>query len=146
MTLDYHGNTSHDASMNAIWAFGEATGVMIVFSAPGIPKAFSRETPLGRMALTFQSWIRLSERGGSEGSNPKGGRLWPPTIGGSGGQKRKPTATELDLMETQNTDVVELVSDSQYILSNDGFRSREDQASGISTQRTFERQHPWVNN
>lgn len=129
--------------MNAIWAFGEATGVMIVFSAPGIPKAFSRETPLGRMVFTFQSWIRLSENGASEGS--KKSRLWPPTIGGSGGQKRKPTATELDLMETQNTDVVELVPNSQYVLSNDGFRSREDKAYGLSTQPTFERQHPWVN-
>ena len=159
MKLEYQGNTTKAGFVNLIWAFGEATGVMMVFAAPGIPKAFSSQTFLGGVISTIRSWTRLgdgtTQRSG--GSDPPVGGPRPPTIGGGGGGKtlRKPPSTELDLMETRNSDNIELGLgpgggaqeghiQQNRIVKTTFLETQEDSASKSSTERIMGRQHPWM--
>lgn len=159
MKLEYQGNTTKAGFVNLIWAFGEATGVMMVFAAPGIPRAFSSQTFLGGVISTIRSWTRLgdgtTQRSG--GSDPPVGGPWPPTIGGGGGGKtlRKPPSTELDLMETRNSDNIELGLgpgggaqeghiQQNRIVKTTFLETQEDSASKSSTERIMGRQHPWM--
>ncbi|KAJ2998892.1 hypothetical protein NUW58_g174 [Xylaria curta] len=159
LVLDYYGNTTRDGAVNLIWGYGEATFVMVVFAAPGIPKAFSKHSFLGGVVTTLRSWIRLDDgtRDNSDGSNDAKGHHWVQTIGGSGGKERKPTETELDLMETRNDDGSEAgfnhthaeeVKDrtlGKNIWKTTIFEAREDPASKTTTDQIVGRQHPWVN-
>ncbi|RYP21923.1 hypothetical protein DL765_001999 [Monosporascus sp. GIB2] len=121
MTFDYHGNTSHDGSIIAVWGFGETAGVIMVFSAPGIPKAFSNCRFLAGVRSTLRSWTPLNGATAEQGARSKrtGGSSRPPTIGGGGRRSpRKPTATEMDLMETLNGDYVESGLNPHTVESN----------------------------
>ncbi|KAJ8132104.1 hypothetical protein O1611_g1519 [Lasiodiplodia mahajangana] len=157
MILEYHGNTTYGVTMNALWAFGETTGVVIVFSTPAIAKAFSRKTFLGRFLLTFQSWTRLKDSGTGESGDSNRSHIWPPTIGGSGGrQPRKPTETELALAETQKGDDNEPEVDHHLMMSSidntkagivktTNVERMEESASSTSIGQILESQHPWMN-
>ncbi|KAI1375723.1 hypothetical protein F4677DRAFT_460331 [Hypoxylon crocopeplum] len=154
MTMDY-GNMSHDGAVNTIWAFGEAAGVIMVFSAPGIPKAFTDQSFLAGALSALRSWTRLHDA--TTGRSQKiGGGSWPPTIArGARKSPRKPGATEISLVETYNSDYLELesnplatVSTSRVpkigILKTTTLESREDSASNTSTEPIMEHQHPWL--
>ncbi|KAH7313900.1 hypothetical protein B0I35DRAFT_436077 [Stachybotrys elegans] len=60
VALDYQGDTTYDSSINAIWAFVEMSGVLVVFCAPGVPKAFSHQGVFSRVITSFRTWTRLS--------------------------------------------------------------------------------------
>ncbi|RYP68706.1 hypothetical protein DL771_006507 [Monosporascus sp. 5C6A] len=157
MTLDYHGNTSHDASINMLWGFGEAAGVILVFSAPAVPKAFANQTFLAGVMSALRSWARLDDGTAEQGASSKktGGSSWPPTIGGGGRKSpRKPTATEMDLVETHSSDYLELdfkphTAESNGQVPETGILrttllESQDSASKTSTEPIMARHHPWM--
>ena len=151
MVLDYTGNTTRGGAINLIWSYGEATFVMMVWAAPGIPRAFTNQTFPARILSAFRSWTRLGDSakqnsGGSGEGN--GNDRWVQTIGGGrSGNVRKPTATELDLVETRNCDNLEAGYTPQNgIMKMTFLETQEDSASQKSTDPIAERQHPWADN
>ncbi|ETS76596.1 hypothetical protein PFICI_11983 [Pestalotiopsis fici W106-1] len=107
--MDYIANSTRGGAINMIWAYGEATFVMVVFASPGIPRAFTKQAWVVSLVSTFRSWTRLgdSTKGNSNGS--VWARKTPPSwsIGGSNGKRRKPTQSDLDLMETRDAENLE---------------------------------------
>lgn len=160
IVLDYHGNTTQGGAINVIWGYGEATFVMMVFAAPGIPRAFTNQTFLVGVISTLRSWTRLGggTRENSDGSGQANGTHLVRAIRGRSGGARKPTATELDLMESRNTDNLEAGLNSPCVVGPEGqipengiwkttmLETQEDSASKASTEPIIGRQHPWMDN
>lgn len=149
MVLDYTGNSTRGGAINLIWSYGEATFVMMVWAAPGIPRAFTNQSFPARILSAFRSWTRLgdSAKQNSGGSGENNGNRWVQTIGGgnNGGKAKKPTATELDLIETRNADNLESgYTPRNGIVKMTFLETQEDSASQKSTEPITERQHPWI--
>lgn len=159
MTLDYNGNTTRGGAINLIWSYGEATFVMMVWAAPGIPRAFTNQSFPARILSAFRSWTRLGEsakqNSGGSGGGANDNDRWVQTIGGGNiggggkavGKSRKPTATELDLIETRNSEHVEAGHTPENGIWKMTFlETQEDSASQKSTDPITARQHPWIDN
>ncbi|KAI0484907.1 hypothetical protein GGR56DRAFT_49640 [Xylariaceae sp. FL0804] len=153
LVLNYLGNTTVQGMANVLWSFGEATWVLMVFVAPGITRAFSSPF-FADLIHTLRSWTRLGD-GTKESTNrtpgQSGGDPWKHTIGSSRGKMRKPTATELALMDTRDMDgslARPMNSESRMgnneIWKTTWFESQEDSTSQASTQRIIGQQHPWM--
>lgn len=131
---------------------------MVVWTAPGIPKAFAENTFLAGVLSTLRSWTHLGDGGrqSSNGSGQANVAAWAQPSGGSSGRARKRTATELDLMWTQNADDLEAGSDhprgagQQVYTAENGIwkttvlETQEGSSSKISADQAVERQHPWM--
>lgn len=164
IALDYEGNTTRGGAINLIWSYGESTFVMLVWAAPGIPRAFTNQTFPARVLSTLRSWTRLGDgtkqnSGGSGRSKRSNNSPLVQTIGGGSGKPRKgPTATELDLIDTRNADNLETGYDFQGVRGSEGYtpengiwkttflETQEDSASKKSTEPIVGRQHPWMDN
>lgn len=162
IALEYspYANTTRGGAINLLWSYGEATFVMMVWAAPGVPKAFTNQSLPARVLSTLRLWTRLgdSNKPNSDDSGRGNGNRWVQTIGGGNGKARKPTATELDLIETRNADNPEAGYDHQRGVGPEGYtpengiwkttilETQEDSASRKSTEPIVRRQHPWMDN
>lgn len=123
----------------------------MVWAAPGIPRAFTNQSFPARILSAFRSWTRLGDSakqnsGGSGGDNGNG--RWVQTIGGgNNGKVRKPRATELDLIETRNSDNLEAgYTPENGTVKMTFLETQEDSASQKSTDPIAACQRPWIDN
>jgi hypothetical protein len=160
--INYNGNVRKGGGVNALWCLGEATGVLMVWTMAGVPKAFSKQSWLGGVISNLRSWTRIGDTTDHRSKQSGARNDWTgQTIGGSGAKVSRNTGRE----DTQRTNVEMDMMEKRYqqydpeygygspmgspdaqnigILKTTEVERRDDAASMSSREPIVDRQHPW---